>query len=77
MKNIFKQIFDVEEVIRDKLLTQIKYLLLRFIKKFGVEKVEEALPEEHKKLPRAINKQERQKKNKREKNKIEYKKLKE
>lgn len=40
LKNIFSKLFEVEDVIRDRMLTQIKYLILRFIKKFGVEKVE-------------------------------------
>lgn len=54
-----KSLFEIDENSKDLFRSKIRHLLAKYIKKFGKETVEKAMPEQHVKFIRAIVKTEK------------------
>ncbi|EGR30041.1 pre-rRNA processing protein, putative [Ichthyophthirius multifiliis] len=70
LAEILKNIFNVDQEIRDKYRTLIKQIVHRLVKKFKQNIVEKYIPEEHLKIIKAVLKEEKNLKNKKLKLKI-------
>ncbi|KAL4431808.1 hypothetical protein ABPG74_015248 [Tetrahymena malaccensis] len=75
LPDIFNNIFESEQVIRDKHRSLIKQIVSRLIRKFTRTVVEDFVPEAHKRIVRGILKEERYQKNKKIRERNEKKKL--